>query len=373
MGSHILLIGLVLVACTLHVAYAKTATTSGNLTAATTGTAYEILEKNNLPRGLLPNGVQSYTLNPEGKFEVTLPSQCDFPLTFGGQDFKFRFASTVGGVIKSGSIHEIYGVRVQIKFGWLGLRQVDRAGDQLNLQVQQFAQSFPVSAFAPSSPSELVVTGALISQHCMHSCARLQSTVPLTPAAFTLYLLVLVARHISMPATTTVPCMPLHAIALPARAALSRTRPHPPPDYKKPTPIEQSTAPPSPPSARRRRPAPLLVSLLALISRSSVRGFFHVRRKVVPHDWFHGEHLRALLYLPHAAPLSLPPAQSPLRAPRTQARNNGRPWVLSRAALPWRTQPAGETNISLSNGVIEEENEAGTTMRKDPHRGHRWL
>ena len=89
-------------------------------------------------------------LNPEGKFEVTLPRECDFPITFGGQEFKYRFATTVGGVIRSGSIHEVYGVRVQIKFGWLGLRQVDRAGDQLTLQVQQFTQSFPVSAFSVS-------------------------------------------------------------------------------------------------------------------------------------------------------------------------------------------------------------------------------
>ncbi|CAL5053174.1 unnamed protein product [Urochloa decumbens] len=136
MASRFLLVALV--ASILHVAYATT--------------AYDILEKNNLPRGLLPTGVQSYTLNPEGKFEVTLAAECDFPITLGGQQFKFRFASTVGGVIQAGSIHEIYGVSVQIKFAWLGVRQVDRAGDQLTLQVQQFTQSFPVSAFA-ASPS----------------------------------------------------------------------------------------------------------------------------------------------------------------------------------------------------------------------------
>ncbi|KAG2610248.1 hypothetical protein PVAP13_4KG177300 [Panicum virgatum] len=120
MASHFLLV--VLVASILHVAYATTSTTSVNLTAAATTTAYD-----------------SYTLNPEGKFGVTLPRECDFPITFGGQEF--RFATTVGGV---------YGVRVQIKFGWLGLRQVDRAGDQLTLQVQQFTQSFPASAFSVS-------------------------------------------------------------------------------------------------------------------------------------------------------------------------------------------------------------------------------
>ncbi|CAN6163867.1 unnamed protein product [Urochloa humidicola] len=146
---HILLVALL--ASIHHIAYA-TATTTMNLTADATGTAYDILVKNNLPRGLLPNGVQSYTLNPDGKFVVTLSGQCEFPISVGGQSFKFRFDSTVGGVIKAGSIHEVYGVRVQIKFGFLGLRQVDRAGDQLTLQVQQFTQSFPVSAFS-ASPS----------------------------------------------------------------------------------------------------------------------------------------------------------------------------------------------------------------------------
>ena len=78
MASHFLLV--VLVASILDVAYATTSTTSVNLTAAATTTAYDVLEKkNNLPCGLLPNGVQSYTLNPEGKFEVTLPRECDFP------------------------------------------------------------------------------------------------------------------------------------------------------------------------------------------------------------------------------------------------------------------------------------------------------
>ncbi|PUZ60460.1 hypothetical protein GQ55_4G128900 [Panicum hallii var. hallii] len=149
MASHFLPV-VVVASIILHVAYATAATTSVNLTAGATATAYDILEKNNLPRGLLPNSVKSYVLKPDGKMEVTLPSECDFPITFGGQEFKFRFASTVGGVIQSGSIHEVYGVRVQIKFGWLGLRQADRAGDQLTLQVQQFTQSFPVSAFAVS-------------------------------------------------------------------------------------------------------------------------------------------------------------------------------------------------------------------------------
>ncbi|EER88437.1 uncharacterized protein LOC8072635 [Sorghum bicolor] len=136
---------LVTVACIHHIAYAASLKV-----AAATGTAYEILDKNNLPRGLLPQGVRSYVLNPDGKLEVTLAGQCEIPVNFGGQQLKFRFSSTVGGVINPGSIHEVYGVDVQIKFGWLGIRQVDRAGDQLTFQAKPFTQSFPVSTFAVS-------------------------------------------------------------------------------------------------------------------------------------------------------------------------------------------------------------------------------
>ncbi|CAL5048060.1 unnamed protein product [Urochloa decumbens] len=145
--QHILL--LVLVASIHHIADAA-ATTSANLTADATTTAYDILEKNNFPRGLLPKGVQSYVLNPDGKLELTLPGECNFFVTLGDQKFKLQFASTFGGVIHAGSITEVYGVDVQVKFAWLGFSQVDRAGDQLTFHVKQFTQSFPVSGFAVS-------------------------------------------------------------------------------------------------------------------------------------------------------------------------------------------------------------------------------
>nr|CAB3480615.1 unnamed protein product [Digitaria exilis] len=37
--------------------------------------------QNNLPRGLLPLGVQSYTLHPGGALHVTLPGECSFTVT----------------------------------------------------------------------------------------------------------------------------------------------------------------------------------------------------------------------------------------------------------------------------------------------------
>ena len=92
--QHILL--LVLVASIHHIAFATATTTSANLTADATTTAYDILEKNNFPSGLLPKGVRSYVLSPDGKLEVTLSGECWFPVNLGGQKFILQFASTFG-------------------------------------------------------------------------------------------------------------------------------------------------------------------------------------------------------------------------------------------------------------------------------------
>ncbi|KQJ92984.1 hypothetical protein BRADI_3g02044v3 [Brachypodium distachyon] len=106
--------------------------------ASSAPTAYDVLEQNNLPRGLLPQGVQSYVLHG-GDLGVTLPNQ-----------YKFRYDKAVGGVIQSGSLTKVYGVRVQVEFAWLGFNQVQRVGDQLNLHLETSTVPFPVSAFAQS-------------------------------------------------------------------------------------------------------------------------------------------------------------------------------------------------------------------------------
>ncbi|KAL6650250.1 hypothetical protein ACP70R_009175 [Stipagrostis hirtigluma subsp. patula] len=149
MARQNVLVAIVVVASILHTV-SFTATTSANLTADTSATAYDVLEQNNLPRGLLPQGVQSYTLNAGGALEVTLPSECNFFVTVAGKQYQFRYARNIGGVIRSGSIGQVHGVRMQVAFAWLGLIQVDHVGDQLNIQVEKSTQSFPYNAFSQS-------------------------------------------------------------------------------------------------------------------------------------------------------------------------------------------------------------------------------
>ncbi|XP_071674364.1 uncharacterized protein [Lolium perenne] len=142
--QHILL--LVFIASILH---AASSTSSNSTIDGTTVTAYDILEQNNLPRGLLPLGVESYVLH-EGTIEVTLPGECNFFVPIGGDQYKFRYGSKVGGVIKSGSLTQVYGTRFQAVSEWLGFNTVERVGDQLTIQAQALAKSFPASAFANS-------------------------------------------------------------------------------------------------------------------------------------------------------------------------------------------------------------------------------
>ncbi|KAG0524880.1 hypothetical protein BDA96_06G006200 [Sorghum bicolor] len=113
-------------------------------------TVYDVLEQNNLPRGLLPLGVKSYVLHPDGALEVTLPKECNFFITVGGTKLQFRYGTSVNGIIKSGSISRVSGVRFQVKFAWLGINQVSHTGNQINLQVERSTKSFPASAFSQS-------------------------------------------------------------------------------------------------------------------------------------------------------------------------------------------------------------------------------
>ena len=116
-----------------------------------TATVYDVLQQNCLPRGLLPQGVQSYTLGDGGALEVTLPGECNFFVTADGKQFKFRYGHIVTGIIEPGSISSINGVRMQMAFDWLGINQVNRVGNQLHIQLQNSTQSFPVSAFTYSA------------------------------------------------------------------------------------------------------------------------------------------------------------------------------------------------------------------------------
>ncbi|KAL5993262.1 hypothetical protein ACLOJK_014185 [Asimina triloba] len=110
-------------------------------------TAYEMLEKFNFPRGILPEGVKSYVLNPDGSFQVFLDGDCKFGVE-GGYSLSYR--KKITGKVSFASLKELKGVSVKVLFVWLNIDQVSTGNGELAFYVGPLSASFPLSNFADS-------------------------------------------------------------------------------------------------------------------------------------------------------------------------------------------------------------------------------
>ncbi|XP_058099721.1 uncharacterized protein LOC131244079 [Magnolia sinica] len=111
-------------------------------------TAYEMLEKFNFPKGILPEGVESYVLNKDGSFEVYLSGDCTFRVA--GEEYSLNYKRKISGKVAFGSLKELKGVTVKILFFWLSIGEVSRVGEELNFYVGLLSASFPLSNFEES-------------------------------------------------------------------------------------------------------------------------------------------------------------------------------------------------------------------------------
>jgi len=137
---------LLLVLLLLLVPASRAAPGGGNGT-TTTPSAYEMLERYNFPRGILPAGVQGYELRPDGAFEVYFPRRCEFLLA---RRWLVRYEARVSGSVAAGKLTALQGISVKVVFLWLGVAEVDRAGDKLSFYIGPVATSFPLGDFAES-------------------------------------------------------------------------------------------------------------------------------------------------------------------------------------------------------------------------------
>jgi hypothetical protein len=143
--TYPLLLLLLLAAATAKASGAGSGAGAGNGT--TTPTAYEMLERYNFPRGILPAGVQGYALHPGGAFEVYFPRPCEFLLA---RRWLVRYEARVSGSVAAGSLTALRGISVKVVFLWLGVGEVDRAGDSHSFYIGPVAKSFPLGDFAES-------------------------------------------------------------------------------------------------------------------------------------------------------------------------------------------------------------------------------
>ncbi|CAA7056164.1 unnamed protein product [Microthlaspi erraticum] len=110
-------------------------------------TAYEVLQKNRLPRGILPEGIVDYDLNPKtGFFKVYFNNTCQFPV----DAFKVKYEPTVSGFIRNGRVTRLIGVSVKVVYVWLNIGEVSREGDELEFYVGAASEEFPVHRFENS-------------------------------------------------------------------------------------------------------------------------------------------------------------------------------------------------------------------------------
>ncbi|KAM0909578.1 hypothetical protein ACQ4PT_014742 [Festuca glaucescens] len=133
----------------LLVVAASFAASSATLTKSNsnvTPTVYELLATYNFPPGILPEGVQNYTLHSDHSFDVTLRGECEIDVA----GFTLRYESTIHGSIQSMLINRLEGVSVNLRINQVGINSVERDGDQLKFHAGLISKSFPVGSFAKS-------------------------------------------------------------------------------------------------------------------------------------------------------------------------------------------------------------------------------
>ncbi|KAG0500956.1 hypothetical protein HPP92_001028 [Vanilla planifolia] len=107
--------------------------------------AYDMLEEFGFPRGILPQGVKGYRLDPDGSFEVLLSGDCEFRVDGGGYLLKYRRKIT--GKVKSGQLKGLNGIRVKVLLFWFGIDEVLKSGTDLQFSVGPLSATFPSSNF----------------------------------------------------------------------------------------------------------------------------------------------------------------------------------------------------------------------------------
>ena len=80
---------------------------------------YDILTQFGLPRGLLPDSVQSYSLSENGEFVVSLEGSCYIQF-----DYLVYYEASITGTLKYGSITNLKGIEVQRFFLWFDVDEI---------------------------------------------------------------------------------------------------------------------------------------------------------------------------------------------------------------------------------------------------------
>ena len=108
-------------------------------------TAYEVLDDNNFPAGLLPDGISSYDLNiTTGQFSVYFNRTCRFSLQ---NSYHLKYKPTFNGYISNGKLSSLKGVYVRVFLVWREIEEIVRREDDLVFSMRISSYVFPIDYF----------------------------------------------------------------------------------------------------------------------------------------------------------------------------------------------------------------------------------
>lgn len=80
---------------------------------------YEVLRSNGLPMGLLPNGVNDFRLDGDGKFIAYLDRECN-----AKYESELHYDRNVSGFLSYGQIANLSGISAQDLFLWFPVKEI---------------------------------------------------------------------------------------------------------------------------------------------------------------------------------------------------------------------------------------------------------
>jgi Protein of unknown function, DUF538 len=155
---------LTLAAALLFISHAQTTRTSTTASSS----AYDALQSHGLPKGLLPRGIKSFTVNTStGYFEATIDSPCT--ATFEND---VHYNRTISGTLSYGEIASLSGVSAQELFLWfpvLAIRVDVPSSGIIYFDVGVVYKRYPISLFelpplcTPDSSASISVSCSFLS------------------------------------------------------------------------------------------------------------------------------------------------------------------------------------------------------------------
>ncbi|KAI5082523.1 hypothetical protein GOP47_0002266, partial [Adiantum capillus-veneris] len=141
-SAHSLLLSLVAISCLLILPFHSKRL---HVRDSNSTTAYEILEENGFPAGLLPSTVSSYELDEDdGAFTLYLESACTVNIP---NLYPIKYKSTIAGSITSGKISSLSGITVKVFFIWWSISSITVSDENLVFKVGPASASYAITNF----------------------------------------------------------------------------------------------------------------------------------------------------------------------------------------------------------------------------------